>query len=161
MIVQLGIVTCVFIPVGYFFHLNFEVKLENIESSPKIQMMYFFNFNFCFQVKNLILANFVEDVSGQTTTNLVMKRNVLTDTRQRKILLPPTTPKPQTTWTVVATTKMSIRTTVVSPLRRSCWIWIIKQYLYHPMAVVVEGLPTFQDLNLQPQHKQQSIDKIG
>ena len=72
------------------------------------------------QVKNLIHANFVDDVSEPITINWGMKRNVQID--MLMILL---------TAKVSTTAAAKVMNTTVSPLKRSCLILITKLYLYH------------------------------
>ena len=116
MIVQLGIVTCVFIPVSRYSEStdigkkwynckknNLTINLNHTLYTIILEIFFLF-----FQVKNLIHASFVGDASGQITTSLAMKRNVPTD--MRKILQ---TPK-------LMLTAAKLTSTIVSHLRRSC-----------------------------------------
>ena len=113
-------------------------------------------FSILLQVKNLIHANFVDDVSEPITINLGMKRSVQID--MLMILL---TAKVST----IAAAK--IMNTIVNPLKRSCLTLITKLYLYHQVRgaeVLEELLPILipdlsHQLHLHQPHKQLNTDK--
>ena len=134
----------------HHFSCNDEIKII------WTKMLFIANiFSTLLQVKNLIHANFVEDVSEPITINLGMKRNVQTD--MLMILL---TAK---VWTTAA----KVMNTTVNPLKRSCLILITKLYLYHRVRgveVLEELLPILipdlsHQLHLHQPHKQLNTDK--